>query len=48
VIAENLEQSAGIISAIVSGGHNPHQDIGRGLLQKLKGQLVENLSNPSF
>jgi guanylate kinase len=48
VIAENLEQSAGIISAIVSGGHNPHHDIGRGLLQKLKGQLVENLSNPSF
>jgi guanylate kinase len=48
VIAENMDQSAGIIASIVSGGHNPHQDIGRGLLQKLKGQLEEKLLNPSF
>lgn len=48
IIAENLDQSAGIIASIVSGGHNPHQDIGRGILQKLKGQLEEKLLNPSF
>jgi guanylate kinase len=48
IIAENLDQSAGIIASIVSGGHNPHQDIGRGLLQKLKGQLEEKLLNPEF
>jgi guanylate kinase len=48
VIAENLEQSAGIIDAIVNGGHNPHQDTGRGLLQKLKGQLEEKLTNPGY
>ncbi len=43
VISENVEQSASIISAIVSGGMNPHQDRGRELLHSLQHQLREKL-----
>jgi guanylate kinase len=48
VIAENLDQSAGIITAIVKGAHNPHHDTGRGTLQRIKGQLEEKLLYPGL
>jgi guanylate kinase len=45
VIAENLEQSSGIIDAIIKGQPNPHQGRAPGLIQQLQERLQEKLSS---
>lgn len=46
VISEDIDQSAEIIDAIVSGGVNPHQGRAPDLLQQLQESLREKLANP--
>jgi guanylate kinase len=47
VITENVDQSAGIIDAIVRNERNPYQGQGVGLIHNLQGALEEKLaSNP--
>lgn len=45
VISENIEQSAALVDAIVSGKANPHQGRGRDLLQHLQSSLEDKLAN---
>lgn len=44
VISENIEQSSGIIDAIVEGKSNPHQGRGRALIEHLQSSLTDKLS----
>lgn len=44
VISENIEQSGGIIDAIVQGGPNPHQGRGRMLIEQLQSSLTDKLA----
>jgi guanylate kinase len=46
IITENIEQSAGIIDAIVKGGSNPHQGRAHETLNHLLETLQDRLSNP--
>jgi guanylate kinase len=43
VIAEDVNQSAGVIDSIVGGGHNPHQDRGAELVRHLQEELRHRL-----
>lgn len=45
VISENIEQSAGIIDAIVEGQSNPHQDRAHSLIQHLQESLQDKLAS---
>ncbi|MBX4197668.1 hypothetical protein KW801_03920 [Candidatus Saccharibacteria bacterium] len=45
VISENIEQSGGIINAIVEGKANPHQGRGRSLIEHLQSSLNDKLAS---
>ncbi|HET7827529.1 MAG TPA: hypothetical protein VFK97_01535 [Candidatus Saccharimonadales bacterium] len=45
IIAENIEQSAGLIDAVVAAKPNPHQGRGRDLLRHLASALDDKLAN---
>ncbi|MBX4201471.1 hypothetical protein KW803_01055 [Candidatus Saccharibacteria bacterium] len=45
VISENIEQSGGIIDAIVEGKSNPHHGRGRGLIEQLQSSLQDKLTS---
>jgi guanylate kinase len=44
VISDNIEQSGGIIDAIVDGKANPHQGRGRSLIEHLQSSLNDKLA----
>lgn len=45
VISEHIDQSAGLIDAIVEGKGNPHQGRGRSLLEHLQASLDDKLTS---
>lgn len=47
VIADNVEQTSSIIHSLVKGGPNPHQDIGKELVRRLKAELQDQIGSSS-